>query len=116
MRREENMENSFLGLEVEELVFGPVEGRFVRVEAKGSMIGHKGSLISSISSQPPASLLYKHAKIWTAKAGWARIALVWSGRDSGSPRRSRGRIACCRRLPLWTVERMVLKTGQLRQT
>jgi hypothetical protein len=38
-------------------------------------------------------LFYKSAVDGTAKAGAVKIALVWSGRDRGNPRRRRGRIA-----------------------
>jgi hypothetical protein len=45
-------------------------------------------------------LFYKSAEDGTAKEGGVRIALVWSGRDRGNPRRRRGRIAECLKIHL----------------
>ena len=52
-------------------------------------------------------MFYKTVEDGTAKAGAVRIALVWSGRHRGNPRRRRGRIAECLKIHLEIVERIV---------
>ena len=57
-----------------------------------------------ISSSCPLLCSTSPQRFGQPRRWWERIALVWTGRDRGSPRRRRGRIAECLRLPWWTVE------------